>query len=354
MKNFLILMLCIFLLSSCASALKVEVQVADRDKIIEKDSSYTKEKDFEGSIKGLQKFIKEWPSKEVLSSIYSFTRNNMGASLDTNLEKAYENALTIKLAEIENLKDDAISSYLKNDTESTKIYLNTANFKIQDLEIILSYYNILLPENIRQNRDIQKISYSISTTKETIETGTERSRFPILGDELASFIAKNKDNKKLWKSVFNKTVSGNFLGNSDIAMILRSNPPEREMRSGDYNNNFTIKGVRNDTADASNALITGLTQTLNFIANTQGIPTNITTTSVDNPVPVENPLVTGMTADTRKLALKKEKLKNYRKMLIDKILLENVSSGTTDAEVQASAKRISDHWEALKTELNKP
>lgn len=353
MKNILLLLTCIFLLSGCASALKVEVQIADRDKIIEKDKTFIKEKNYESSIEGLQKFIKDWPSEDVLKSVFSFTSRKMGAPLDENVKNAYTNVLSNKIAEIEKLKDDAIASYQSNNLELTEINLNTATFKIEDIKNLLISYDVLIPSNVVENEDIKKIATTITSTKETIESGTERTRFPILGDELASFIAQKEQNK-IWKSVFNKTVSGNFLGNSDIAMILRSNPPEREMRSGDYNNNFTIKGVRNDAADASNALITGLTQTLNFIANTQGIPTNITTPSVDNPVPVENPLVLGITADTRKLALKKEKLKNYRKMIIDKILLENVSSGTTDAEIQASAKRISDYWEALKTELNKP
>jgi hypothetical protein len=354
MKKIILTFFALLLLSSCASKLRVEVQVAERDLIIKEDAKYPKDYNHKAGIAGLQLFIRNWPSDETLNSIFNFVKAKMKSELDEDLKEDYKMALLEKLVEIEQLKDNAIVNYANKDLPAVENNLNIASIKIEDLRTLLVKYNVLVPQYIDSNIDINNLSINIAVTKQAVTEGTERTRYPILGDELAPFIAQDKNKKVLWKSVFNKTVSSNFLGNADIAMILRSNPPEREMRSGDYNNNFTIKGVRNDAADASNALITGLTQTINFIANTQGIPTNITTTSVDNPTPVENPLVTGMEADRKKLELKKAKLIELRRMLIEKIELENVNSRKTDAEIKASAKRITEFWEALKIELNKP
>lgn len=359
-KNIPILRLLITLLliTSCASKLKVDIQIADRDSIILADKKYHKEYNLTTSIIAINKFIETFKEENPLESILALVEKKTQGKLSPATIKAYSDGLTKKLEEITDLKNSAIYSYEKNEIDNTMQSINKANLKIEEMkDAFKNIYGIDVLKYSEENRISEKLKNNLNTVKQAIEAGTKRTRFPILGDELASFIAK-EENKKIWKSVFNKTVSSNFLGNADIAMILRSNPPERELRSGDYNNNFTIKGVRMDASDASNAIINGLTQTINFIANTQGIPLNLNTNTQSDPTyrtPIENPLVVNMQSDIIKLESKKRNLLEIKQLLIKKIALENIQTATdTEIQVKAKAKRIIDYWNGLKVELNKP
>lgn len=358
MKNTIILILIPVLLSSCMSQLKVTVEVADRDKIIAEDQKYHNTSNIMLSIVGLDNFINSWKNDYTskLDGVFEFVKLKTGFAPDSDLKNRYKELLNAKVDEITQLKQSALAYLNGQKKEEAQAAIGLSKVKIMEFENLLNEYKITSIPVISSSTEALKISTSTKEVKQAIEEGSTRTRFPILGDELTSFVAKN-DNKDIWKSVFNKTVATTFIGNADVAMVLRSNPPERELRSGDYNNNFTIKGVRMDAADATNALVTGLTQTMNFLAHTQGIPMGSSTISsgnADNPVPENNTLVQTLNTDKSKLELKRKKLNTLKQMLIEKIELEKIDSRTTSADIKASAKRITTYWSALKVELNKP
>lgn len=356
MKNIRYVILLSLFFTSCVSRLKVEIQIADRDEILRADKKYPKEikQNPAKSIVILNNFIQEWEvtKEKKLQLILNYAKDEMGAPLANEVKEIYSIKLDSLIFGIAKNKDDAKESYINNNIDAAMESINNANLKIEELK------NILLSRSVfdSDNNHIQLVKEKLNTVLNKLATtnGTVRQRFPILGDELASFIAL-EENEFIWKSVFNKTIASSFLGNTDIAMILRSNPPDRELKSGDYNNNFTIKGVRMDASDVTSAIFNGLTQTVNFIAVTQGVPLNLgmTPASAENPIPNQNQLVLNAQVDSDNLALKKKKLVQYKQLLLKKIELENVETGTV-AEIQLKAKRISDYWEGLKIELAKP
>jgi hypothetical protein len=383
MKSSIQIIMLALLLTSCASRLKVDIQIADRKEILKaaNDESYkTKEFNPLQLIQGIDKFTDKWKSEKKLESILSFLYENFSTGeVSINTKDSFVKGLNAKVDTIKKRVENSRYAFMiDNNVDESKKQLKVALEKLYTLDYAfrndykikggieicdLKYEDILKRPrgNEIDKSNFENLKRLSCITKELVveastALGTTRERFPILGDPLASYIAMD-DNKFIWKSVFNKTVAWSFLGNSDIAMILRSNPPARELKSGDYNNNFTIKGVRMDASDVSNAIINGLTQTVNFIANTQGLPTNFGTNpaSTSSPIPTENPAITSMQVDKDKLEIKKRKLIEYKQLLLKKIELENIvvdkDSGT---DVKAKAKRIKDYWDGLKTELNKP
>ncbi|MCY1223454.1 hypothetical protein D3C87_364770 [compost metagenome] len=364
MKSLLKLAVFLLLLTSCASRLKVVVKVADRDQVLAMAEASLKAEVLP-SIIALENFRNNWDEEALLNEIYDSVENKLQAKLRDVTKAEYKAAFAKQF----NPKNSIVNSYIaeaKRQYDAAKtndafIAINKANLEIMSIQEVFKSYKISLattlgidPATIERGPEEK----SLDAAAKVATAGTERTRFPILGDPLTSYITKEKNGDAIiWKNTYNKTVSWNLFGNSDVAVILRSNPPEKELKSGDYNNNFVIKGVRMDAADATNALITGLTQTMNFIANTQGIsvpmpqPTNTT-----DPTPVQNLLVTGFFADTMSYTAKKKKLEDYKKMLLEKIKMENITAidEENEEEFNNAVKRIEDYWTSLKTELNKP
>lgn len=369
MKNILYLIILI-LCTSCVSKLKVTVEVADRDKIIAEDIKLNK-LNIPYSINSLEKFINNWATNYdgKLNELFSNVQTTLGT---TALSDAVIESFTTKInSHITNLKankdeaDKNYKSYLKDADEQSyvisKYYVDKAANDLLSLEAVFQEANILSAAAVERVPTSQNLAVAITDSKTALSNnGSTRTRFPILGDELAWFIAKNKD-KDIWKSLFNKTVCSNFMGNADMAMILRSNPPEREIRSGDYNNNFTIKGVRLDAADATNALVTGLTQTFNFIASTQGFPSILNATpqtgTAENPLPSTISSVNSIYDDKYKIESDKKKYEKCKALLIEKIKKENILAmrDRDEAKIKEAAKRIREYWETIiKIELEKP
>lgn len=361
MKSLLKLALLSIAFTSCASRLKVVVKVADREQVLAMAEASLKAEVLP-SIIALENFRNSWDEEALLNEIFTAVEKKLEAKLRPQTKEEYKTEFGKRFNKIHTSVDsytaEAKRQYDAGKTNDAFIAINKANLEIVSIQEFLKIYKINIAENYSIDpSDIPQgpEEKSLTTAAKTAVAGYERTRFPILGDPLTSYITKKKNaDAIIWKNTFNKTVSWNFLGNSDIAIILRSNPPERELKSGDYNNNFTIKGVRMDAADATNALITGLTQTMNFIANTQGIsiPMPQPTTTTD-PVPVQNPLVTGLFADTMTYTSKKKRLEDAKKMLLDKIKMENIQS-KSGTDLDDATKRIEDYWTNLKTELNKP
>lgn len=348
MKKIIPIVVLVILCSSCVTKLKVIVKSADREIVLKEAEKYIKD-DVQRGITTLESFYYNWDENEILKNIYNYIEKRDTSTLLDADRYIYKNDFKEKFDnKLNNIKRLATES--QNLYDSGKYYeaLSKVNFAGK---IIFEIQEILKNYEIREKGKVELESTAVEQASIAI-SGTIRTKFPILGDPMVSFLTK-KENKSIWKSRYNKTVSSNFLGNADIAFILRGNPPENEIKSGDYNNNFTIKGVRLDANDASNALLTGLTQTLNFVANTQGLPLNINQQQDPNyPVPVENALVTGLTNDKNTLENKKKKLTDYKKMLVEKILSEKIDE-KRGADLTAAIQRIETFWKTLKTELEK-
>ncbi|WP_284653280.1 hypothetical protein [Flavobacterium terrisoli] len=365
-KLFIICVL--FIATGCMSKLKVVVEVADRDKIIT-ESGRLDQPNVALSINSLQNFITEWDKKhkDRMSKLFSDVKTGLGVS---TLSPAVIKKFTDKIdAHIENIKtnkekaEQYYNTYLGDNKKlvelnAAKLYVEKGGSELEKLEATLKDEGVLNAPTLAVVPESREVAATVSSGITALaNNGALRTRFPILGDELVWFISKNSD-KDIWKSVFNKTACANFMGNADMAMILRSTPPEREIKSGDYNNNFTIKGVRLDAADATNALVTGLTQTFNFIAATQGIPSVLNATpqtgTADNPLPNGSTAVNTIYDDQFKIETDRKKLEKCKELLIQKIKQEKFPANQTDADARAAANRIKKYWdEIIKIELQK-
>ncbi|MBA9075017.1 hypothetical protein GGR22_003194 [Flavobacterium gossypii] len=376
MKTLLKLAVFSLVVTGCASRLKVTVKVADREQILAMAEASLKTEVLP-SIIALENFKNSWNEQALLDEIFASVEKKLEAKLrpaiKDDYKKQFQERFGSKIILINGYIDEAKKQYDAGKANDAFMVINKANLEIMSIQGVLKDYKADLAKATNvggtieygtQKAMVQKsindigpgpAEKSLAVAAKAAVAGSDRTRFPILGDPLTSYITQMKNGKELiWKNTFNKTVSWNLFGNSDVAVILRSNPPEKEMKTGDYNNNFIVKGVRMDAADATNALITGLTQTMNFIANTQGIsvpmpqPTNTT-----DPVPVQNPLVTGFFADTMTYTTKKKRLEDCKKMLIEKIKMENIGAIEDEDEFNKAVLRIEAYWTSLKAELNK-
>jgi|GEM_PF-4237840 len=344
MKTIITLILSVSILISCCSKLKVVVKVADRDKIADNHKDYGKEQVL-ASIISLQSYIDHWDKESLLKTILDFvaTLGNKNGEKDNidevkeSYRKKFSERYDPQITQITEYLSHANALYINKKYQEASVYSEIAYLQIVSIKNELKTYNVA-----GTNIDISDQVPDINKLQKP------RSRFPILGDPIASYIAK-ENNDDIWKSIFNKTVSSSFLGNSDVAYILRSNPPEEEVKSGDYNNNFTIKGVRMDAADVTNAVFTTLTQTINFVAASQGVPLR-SQPNTENPQPVQSPEILNLTNDQKKLEIKSKKYKDYTHLLLEKINMENIQN--KDGEnLNEAIKRIQEYWEFIKKDL---
>lgn len=97
----------------------------------------------------------------------------------------------------------------------------------------------------------------------------------ILGDPLTSFVVKTGHKKKYWKGAYNKTITKNGFGNSDVAIAMESL------------GNFTIKGVRLDAANVVAASFKTLSQSIQFLSAVYGgVPSSVKSADTETPAPV--------------------------------------------------------------------
>lgn len=359
MKQFILLIISAFLLTGCYSKLKVTVKVADREKVLENSKELVRA-DIVNSLIILENFVAySNEDKDIILSNIANSYREAKKPLTKAAKQSFENAY-----------DGGINSISNDVTKANQAWEEVQNsdsekLNVNDLHKVYNYVNLAKLNAISFLNNLQKYvnNAGVDASLKEIGKGTKvvstkgklenkRMRFPILGDPLTSYITK-KDNKEIWESLFNKTVSRNFIGNSDVAIILRSNPADTIKKTGDYNNNFTIKGVRMDAADATNAFFTGLTQTMNFIASTQGVQLPSNAGTDENPVAETNSLVSQMYEDRKTYEKEKKKLEDIRQMLIEKIELENLDEKESDEELNDAVKRISDYWVELEKQLKK-
>lgn len=345
MRTIIALLFIVSILTSCCSKLRVVVKVADRDQVAINNKDYGKDQVL-ASIISLQTYIDSWDKEKILKTILEFVA---GTGTENGEKDNVDDVKDIYREKFSEKYDPQIKEITEYLSKAHTLYKNK-NFQEASVYTELAYLQIVNIKNELKTFQVEWGTIDISNQIPDInKLQKPRSRFPILGDPIASYIAKN-DNDQIWKSIFNKTVSYSFLGNSDVAYILRSNPPEEELKSGDYNNNFTIKGVRMDAADVTNAVFTTLTQTINFVAGTQGIPLR-NQPNQESPQPTQIEEILNLSDDQKKLDLKSKKHKDYAHFLIEKINMENIQDKDGNS-LDEAIKRIKEYWEFLKQNLN--
>lgn len=345
MRTIIALLFIVSILTSCCSKLRVVVKVADRDQVAINNKDYGKDQVL-ASIISLQTYIDSWDKEKILKTILEFVA---GTGTENGEKDNIDDVKDIYREKFSEKYDPQIKEITEYLSKAHTLYKNK-NFQEASVYTELAYLQIVNIKNELKTFQVEWGTIDISNQIPDInKLQKPRSRFPILGDPIASYIAKN-ENDQIWKSIFNKTVSYSFLGNSDVAYILRSNPPEEELKSGDYNNNFTIKGVRMDAADVTNAVFTTLTQTINFVAGTQGIPLR-NQSNQESPQPTQIEEILNLSDDQKKLDLKSKKHKDYAHFLIEKINMENIQDKDGNS-LDEAIKRIKEYWEFLKQNLN--
>ncbi|WP_411895243.1 hypothetical protein [Winogradskyella sp. A2] len=374
-NNSLILVLTGIIMSSCTARLKVEVSAANRDAVVQKVEDDLKEQiptviqniryDYEKGklinqdyFEFLDDYLTDASSeKEAVNDMFNEIEGKI--KITENLYAENDNLGALNQAtELQNqllIFYDKVENFLSNNStdkekeiermESINNKDDSQNKELESLKSSKLKYDIF-------NEKVTKTKESVNSTKQA----SNRLRFHLLGDPLTSFVTDDTNKNKIWKSTFNQTKVSTFMGDTDIAVLLRKNPEENSSKSGDYNNNFTIKGVRLDAEDVIEASFKALSQSINLFASIQLAGTNLTSNNNDTsfaqlPTGVNNALKS-LNDNKNKLQEKERYLNEIKAMLLEKIILEDVNNKSGD-DFNESLNEISEYWGKLKTELNK-
>lgn len=222
----------------------------------------------------------------------------------------------------------------KNYHQAVDIYL-TLPQKFQNLKFGLSTEDILKPD--QKEPIINEISAKLNIANAIFYNG----RANLLGDQIVSYITMS-ENDSIWKSTYNRTVSRTYFGNADIAVVLNEMP-------NNYNNNYSIKGVRVDAAKLIQSTFDVMTQVINIAASMNGIMLPATN-DTNSFYPEEFTEIKTLSAKTAELKNRKVLLRATQKQLLLKILGENMQHKTT-LEIQTSVADIKQFWDAYKLHL---
>lgn len=369
-NKYIILTIIVLMSFSCTSRLRVKVSAANRDLVIKKVEEDLKDQlptvlenakfDYEkGQIlnETYFKFIKKYVigyEKEIQETNRIFNDmegrikiadtlfndgDNLGALNQANL---VQNKLLVFYKKVDKfLKDDTVSSL-----DKLKVMEKDKDSDEKDLADLKSKIS-----------DLTELYESVSEIKESVSSKTDatnRLRFHLLGDPLTSYVTNDSLRKKIWKSTYNQTKVSTFMGDTDIAVLLRKNPEKNSSKSGDYNNNFTIKGVRLDAEDVIEASFKTLSQSINLFASIQLSGTNLTSNNSDTdfaqlPNSV-NTALQNLNTNQTKLDEKQRYLQEVKNMLLEKIMLEDINGKRGD-DVNESLDEINAFWTKLKAQL---
>lgn len=359
-KKFLLLLF-LTVCTSCMTRLKVNVQVADRDKVLEEVDR--------GLEKQLPRMIKsfdyQWDRGESVSAEAVKILEKLG-----NNEEAVS-TLDVRLNEIENNKKIFDSLFKENKfSESYNQLLKVENDFVEYYDEIKKFLTGFDEKFLKvakiDKSEIENLNFKISNSThelKKLKTQSTRLRYNLLGDPLTSFITYDNRPKKeeIWKSLFNETKVSTFFGNADIAILLRKNiDSTSKVRSGDYNNNFTIKGVRLDAEDAIQASFTSLSQSINLFAAMQLPELNLTSANSSTDFPtLPATLRDGLGSNAQnesKIKRKERFLSEIKKLMIQKIIYSNVESKNLKEETEKKEflegiNDIKAYWTTVKTEL---
>lgn len=363
MKTILQILIICVLCTSCFSEMCVKVEVANRD-LLKEAALKELNPNIKATIDNIDEFIgnRKTLEDEIANFYIEVYKNTLLPSetgdyefFKTDIVNTFETKYGDKYGIIIQLNNKLKEEYKRQ--ELVIAYNTISQIELRISEITTDLANYDLRKNTKLSaifkKKISEIPFfdKVNETTKSIKEESERLRFHLLGDPMVSFVAKD-NNKDLWKSCFNKTFSRNFFGNSDIAVILRKNPSKNEEKSGDYNNNFTIKGVRLDSDEAVKATFNVMSQAVNMIATVYGAPKFSSSNSSTNPLPEipDNIVKFDNTEDDYHISEKK--LENYKKLLIKLIENENINPKSGE-DLKNSITKIKTQWNIIKTELNK-
>lgn len=219
--------------------------------------------------------------------------------------------------------------------DAVDIYLGMPQ-KFQTLKSNLSIEEVLKPE--QKEAIINEIATKLSVVTAIFHNG----RANLLGDEIVSYITM-KENDTIWKSTYNRTASRTYFGNADIAVVLNEMP-------NNYNNNYSIKGVRVDAAKLIQSTLDVMTQVVNVAASMSGVlPAN--KGDANSFYPDEFDEIKSLPVKSVELQNRKDLLKETQKQLLLKILGEHMQneSGT---DLKNSVAGIKAFWDEYKVNLS--
>lgn len=148
-----------------------------------------------------------------------------------------------------------------------------------------------------------------------------------------------------WEGSFNKTFAHGGFGDIDVALKMEDV------------GQFTVKGVRNDTARVTQATFAVVQQSVQTVAALYGIPvprpSSPATPTEAQPFAVNTPAVDSPGVRLRTIRTEQQRLRQMRFQLADTILL-NVDNTTDDARRAAAVKQMAEVISAQLAELSPP
>ncbi len=365
MKTYTICILLTCCLSICScSSITVDVAVAKRELV---EEHYNKHK-YKLMLEELEDNNKNFFLNFYTDFNNIFVTNDI--LLSSDMQRLLKNTTQKVFFENNILINKAKKFLLAKDTLNFQKSINEVNNNMEIIRTEVTNGRKLLKESLKNRlkkhltKDEEgKIDSEFEYLKNSkyilslySSVSSQRVRFSILGDINNSFITDKKANENLWNSTFNKNHVNTKLGHSDIAILLRGTPNSKdEIRSGDYNNNFTIKGVRLDDTDVMKAASDLLRQVVNlYSAGSVTFPNKPKTTD-DNGNEIETDNVTELSAYKQN----KNELDNgrYKFAEIKNILSKEIDiakiEGMTKAELNYEIARLEKLWIKISNQTSK-
>ena len=280
MKNLIFLLL--LTLTACSSGISVKVSILDRDRLKKLPQFILHEAEamhvrIRGNI--LNDAYNKWRG-EIKKSV--ITAINAQVTAGTVTQGDASTFITAIHKSVDDAFTAAISSFNAGILEYDKIAAETDDKKkIEDASKAITLFasgdgTISTLFSKLQNEDVGDVTIAVAQTEVETATVVLLQQDQLLNDPLASFVVHAP--KSLWKSYkisgngevksankigtnrYGKTVARTRFGNSDIALSMEG--------PGHY----TVKGVRMDAAEVIEASFKVLTQSIQFVAASTGLP----------------------------------------------------------------------------------
>lgn len=322
MKTNLYYILPFLLIFLSCSSLKVEVAVANRGLV----ENYANGKKNKILIEALEDRNLSFYQNYYTDFIKIYTDRNIevGDGIKKQLRERISETYTDNLQQLVNAKEFLNKGDLINFNKAViNIQKNMEGVKerVEEFDKTITNYN---EDSITKNQLDKVNEKNIESLNSAI---TQRDRFSILGDVNNSFITDKNEQKNLWNSVFNNNVVKTHFGHSDIAILLRNTASKNsEVRSGDYNNNFTIKAVRLDDTDMMKAASDVMRQAVNiFAAASTGFVGNVKTVDNSGATQVTREIDSVTELDDYKDEQEKSEKQKYKYLKLKEIIIREIN-----------------------------
>lgn len=338
------LLLSLVLLSSCSS-LRVQVSTANPDSlkkmtekidILEKEAFHYR--------KNLSPLLNTQiiVNKDLITKQFNENLRDLLNTSKINQTDFYLNEANF-ITNYTTIVDEILQKY--NSANSLVIKKNYQQALDQYFSILQNFQKLksnLEAEDILKDNQKEKILLEISTKLSATIAVFYNGRANLLGDQIVSYITL-KENDLIWESTYNRTASRTYFGNADIAIILNEMP-------NNYNNNYSIKGVRVDAAKLIQSTFDVMTQVVNVAASMSGIQP-ATAGDTNSFYPEEFEEIKTLSEKTSELQNKTELLKESQKQLLLKILGEGIQD-KKDEDLKKSVSEIKNFWDEYKLNLD--